>query len=324
MIFVSVIIPTFNCAHYITDAVESVLNQTYNDFEIIVIDDGSTDNTRSVLQNYIESGKIKYIYQENMGPGAARNSGIQMARGDYIAFLDADDVLLPASLQRRVRLFEKYPFLDMVFSDVFIESIEGQGFVQGFLRKKEFLKKFAKVVEIQDKGGVVFGEDLYRQMFKPPFMSLTITIMAKRSAFSRVGMFRTDITSHEDKDMWLRLAENGRVGFIDEPLVIYKNYRSSLTVKDAVRRANNRIKFYNEVLARFANDREMCSSVKRRFAWINFDLCKHYRSQKNYGKFILHYTKSLYHNPRDKDILKYGFASLIPKQIKKIGKLCLK
>jgi glycosyltransferase involved in cell wall biosynthesis len=321
---VSVIIPTYNCARYINESIKSVLDQTYKDFEIIVIDDGSADNTKSVLQTYVESGKIKYIYQGNMGPGAARNRGIQMSGGDYIAFLDADDILLPDSLQKRVRLFEKYPFLDMVFSDVFIESIEGQGLEQGFLQKKEFLKKFGKMIEIQDNDDIVFKKDLYIHMFKPPFMSLTITIMTKRSAFDRVGMFRTDITSHEDKDMWLRLAENGRVGFVAEPLVIYKNYRSSLTVKDAVRRANNRIKFYNTVLDRFANDREMCSSVKKRFAWINFDLCKHYRNEKKYGKFFLHYAKSLYYNPRNRDVLRYGFASLIPKKIKKLGKSCLR
>ena len=319
---VSVIIPTYNCARYIIEAIDSVVNQAYKDFEIIVVDDGSTDNTKLVLREYIESGKIKYIYQDNMGPGAARTRGIQMSGGKYIAFLDSDDILLHDSLEKRIQLFQKYPFLDMVFSDVFIEIIEGEDLKQGFLRKRKFSKHFAKMIDIQNNDGIVFKRNLYRHMFKPPFLSLTITIMTKRSVFDHVGMFRTDITSHEDKDMWLRLAESGRVGFVDKPLVIYKNYRSSLTVNDPVRRANDRIKFYKTVLDRFANDREMCSYVKRRFAWINFDLCKHYRDEKHYGKVILYYAKSLYYNPRDKAILKFGFASLIPKMLGKVIKSC--
>jgi len=81
---VSVIIPTYNCARYIPEAIESVLNQTYKDFEIIVVDDGSTDNTKEVLNRYIIENLIKYIYQNNQGPGAARNTGIKAAKGEYV------------------------------------------------------------------------------------------------------------------------------------------------------------------------------------------------------------------------------------------------
>ena len=90
---VTVVIPTYNRAHLIKDAVESVLNQTYQDFELIVIDDGSTDNTREVLAVYKD--KLTYIYQENQGRSSARNHGIELAQGEYIAFLDSDDVWFP-------------------------------------------------------------------------------------------------------------------------------------------------------------------------------------------------------------------------------------
>ena len=88
---ISVIIPTYNNAHFVGEAIESVLDQTYRDVEIIVVDDGSLDNTKEVLDTYIKNGQINYIYQKNMGPGAARNTGCNHAKGTYIAFLDSDE-----------------------------------------------------------------------------------------------------------------------------------------------------------------------------------------------------------------------------------------
>jgi len=111
---VSAIVPAYNSACYIGQAVESILNQTYPDCEIIVVDDGSTDDTRSVLQPYCS--RIRYIYQENQGVAAARNRGIQEARGELIAFLDHDDFFLPDKLAAQVACFEAQPQLGIVHS----------------------------------------------------------------------------------------------------------------------------------------------------------------------------------------------------------------
>lgn len=94
---ISVIIPTYNRAHYVSQAIDSVLAQTFTDYEILVIDDGSIDNTKEVLQSYLD--KITYIYQENKGVSAARNTGLRLARGEWIAFLDSDDIWLPEKLE---------------------------------------------------------------------------------------------------------------------------------------------------------------------------------------------------------------------------------
>lgn len=107
---VSIIIPTYNSAKYIHDAIESVLNQTYQDFEIIVMDDGSIDNTKKVLRSYIESKKIRYFYQKNKGPSAARNKGIREAKGEYIAFLGADDIWHKKKLEKSINFMNIYNF----------------------------------------------------------------------------------------------------------------------------------------------------------------------------------------------------------------------
>ncbi len=115
---VSVIIPVYNGEKFIQDAIESVLAQTYKDYEIIVVNDGSTDNTEEVLKPYIDKRLIRYFYQENKGVSAARNKGIREARGEYIAFLDADDVWVDVHLQNSVDALFSHPEAGLSFSDV--------------------------------------------------------------------------------------------------------------------------------------------------------------------------------------------------------------
>ncbi|WRH67485.1 MAG: glycosyltransferase family A protein [Planktothrix sp. GU0601_MAG3] len=111
---ISVIIPAYNCDRYVDQAVESILNQTYPADEIIIIDDGSQDNTRQVLQPY--SDHIHYVYQENQGVSVARNHGLNLARGEFIVFLDADDIFLPDKLAAQLAVFQAQPHLGLVQS----------------------------------------------------------------------------------------------------------------------------------------------------------------------------------------------------------------
>ena len=110
---VSVIIPAYNCAHYICHAVDSVLAQTFPDFELVVVDDGSTDNTRELLKQY--GSQIKYIYQQNKDMTAARNTGINHSSGEYIAFLDSDDIWLANKLERQIVLLDQAPEVGLVY-----------------------------------------------------------------------------------------------------------------------------------------------------------------------------------------------------------------
>ena len=102
---VSVVIPTYNCGKYICDAVKSVLSQTYKNIEIIIVDDGSTDNTKEALRSYVYNKQIRYIYQKNKGPAASRNLGVEKAEGDFIAFLDADDLWNEKKLKKAKSVF---------------------------------------------------------------------------------------------------------------------------------------------------------------------------------------------------------------------------
>jgi len=121
---VSVVIPTYNSADFLIQALNSVLNQTYSNYEIIVVDDGSSDNTSQAIEPW--RSQIRYIYQDNQGVAAARNRGIDAATGDFIAFLDADDLFLPQKLQQQVAVFEAQPDLGMVISGWQVTDAEGE------------------------------------------------------------------------------------------------------------------------------------------------------------------------------------------------------
>jgi len=194
---ISIIIPTFNRRDYITIALDSVLKQTYKDYEIIIIDDGSTDDTKKVLEPYQD--KIRYFYQENQGIPATRNRGIREAQGNYIAFLDSDDYWRPQKLEQQIACFRENPHYGMVAIRCSSISPDGR------LREKNR----------PGKSGWVLTD-----LFKANFIR-TSSAMIKKECFDTVGMFDELLPECEEYDLWLRIAKKYPVGFINDPLAVY-------------------------------------------------------------------------------------------------------
>ncbi|MFC1495136.1 glycosyltransferase family 2 protein [Thermodesulfobacteriota bacterium] len=198
---VSVIIPTFQRAHMISLAIDSVLNQTYQDFEIIVVDDGSMDGTREVVMGYRE--KVKYIYQENRGPASARNTGIRATRGDLIAFQDSDDLWLPEKLASQVSLFEQDPELGFVYCDMSYFRSDGPS------ERPSSFKSHAPPLS-----GYAF-----RDMFVQGTPMHTPTAVIRLQCLQKVGLFDETMRYFEDQDLWFRLARICKMGYVEKPLV---------------------------------------------------------------------------------------------------------
>ena len=204
---VSVIIPTYNCDRYITQAVESALSQTYRNREIIVVDDGSTDDTLRVLEPYFE--QIRYVYQENQGVAVARNSGIEIAQGELIAFLDGDDFFLPDKLARQVACFEAEPSLGMVISGWRLVNQKGEAISD--------VKLWRHAPKLDLKTVV---------LYKPARPSAT---MVRREWCERVKGFDNRLSSAEDLDFLLRLMlMDCKVAWFPEVQVCYRQHSSSL------------------------------------------------------------------------------------------------
>jgi hypothetical protein len=191
----SVIIPAFNAERFIGKAIQSVLDQTYRCHEIIVIDDGSTDRTKEVLKTF--DGKIRCLYQQNKGPSAARNAGMQVAQGDLICFLDADDLWTPEKIKVQCEFMEQNPDIAFVCSDH--EEFDADGIVlESFLRKKE-----------KTLGPNIIGKNPVKDAFKMLLMMnfiSTPTVMLRKSCLEKTGLFDESLWSIEDRDLWLRIA----------------------------------------------------------------------------------------------------------------------
>lgn len=211
-VMVSVIIPTYNNGRFLAKALDSVLSQSYDAFEIVVVDDGSTDHTQAVLEPYQEH--IHYVYQENGGSAMARNHGLALARGEYIVFLDADDILLPNKLAKQVSFLDQKPLLGMVHS--------------GWL--------------IIDEGGSQIGErcpwekaptlDLEAWLWKKPIKMGAM--MYRRHWLRHVGGFDPELRQSQDTDLMLRLALAGCTAeWMKEPTMAYRQYATSTIRRNA-------------------------------------------------------------------------------------------
>ena len=194
---VSVIIPTYNRGWIIKEAIDSVMAQDYRDFELIIVDDGSTDNTPDILHSYRD--KILVFGQENQGVSAARNRGLAAASGDLIAFLDSDDLWLPQKLKRQVDFFNSNP-------DAFICQTE-EIWIRNNIRVNP--KKRHKKPR-----GMIFEPSLALCLVSPS------AVMIRASLFEEVGRFDETLPACEDYDLWLRMSCRYPVYLIDTPLII--------------------------------------------------------------------------------------------------------
>jgi glycosyltransferase involved in cell wall biosynthesis len=194
---VSVIIPTYNRAGCLREAVDSVLSQEFSGFELIVVDDGSTDETPQLLREYGDS--IRVLRQENRGVSAARNAGIASGRGELIAFLDSDDIWLPGKLARQVDFFRQNPeLLICQTEELWVKN--GRRVNPGQRHRK--------------RGGMIFEPSLALCLVSPS------AVMLRRELFDRVGFFAEHLPACEDYDMWLRVSCRFPVGLIETPLIV--------------------------------------------------------------------------------------------------------
>jgi PAS domain S-box-containing protein len=204
---VSVVIPTYNYARFVSAAVESALAQTYAACEVIVIDDGSTDDTRAVLAPQNE--RIRYLYQENQGLSAARNTGIRAAQGDYIALLEADDLWHPAKLEAQMRYLADHPEVGLLACD----------------RVKEVPPPWPAV----DLAPALSARDITLEDLVLASRFGPSSVVIARECFNRVGYFDPALRSVEDREMWLRIASVYPIRTLRLPLWWYRIHPANMS-----------------------------------------------------------------------------------------------
>lgn len=196
---VSIIIPTYNRAKLLADAVKSLQQQTYENIEIIIVDDCSTDNTAETVER-MDDGRILYVKHDvNRGGSEARNTGLMHATGSYIGFLDSDDQWQPDKLERQLAVFREEPEIGVVYT--------GMKVYQGSYLVKEVIPKY--------RG------DLLAKLVESNCIYTTSSILVKREVMEKVGGFDSSLPSCQDWDLYLRLAQVSRFGFVEDSLVLY-------------------------------------------------------------------------------------------------------
>jgi glycosyltransferase involved in cell wall biosynthesis len=216
---VSVIIPVFNSAATLRESIDSVLGQTFSDFEVIIVDDGSTDNSRTIISEQAARfpGRIRYLYQANAGTAAARNAGIKEARGEYVALLDADDLWTPDKLQIQTSFMDDNPQYGFTYTETLV--IDAHGTTIGHWKKRQRTETF---------------ECLYEQNFV-----YVLTVMIRKSCFDKVGLMDTNLQVSADYDLWLRLARHFSFKNIPLPLAKYRLHAGNISKNLHVRLRDN-------------------------------------------------------------------------------------
>lgn len=237
MPFVSVVIPAYNTGRYIAEALDSVFRQSFTDYEVIVVDDGSTDDTREIVGRL--GDRVIYFHQKNQGLAVARNSGLRLATGDYITYLDADDVWEPDNLKMKAQTLRAVPGLGGVFSEFSIFDDDGERHARGtrelfpfFARTgKSFDDVFLSTHELQTTDGRSVGirhGHVFDALFWGNFILPTSMLFSRACAMS-VGDFRPELRTQQDYEYWLRFTQQYPLAFLSEALVRYRRHPAQLT-----------------------------------------------------------------------------------------------
>lgn len=226
---VSVIIPAYNCSKFILFAIDSVLEQTYKNFELIVVDDGSTDNTANIVSKYKD--KLEYILQDNGGVSKARNTGIINSNGSYIAFLDADDVWEKNKLEIQMKLFEQFGNVDLIFCSFlhtkYGKIVPGRTFQETYNIFREYKINIENIFDYNstfnccDNKNYFYWGNIYKYLFLGNFI-LPSSILLKRNSLSKTGLFDERYRVAEETEFFLRFSKLNTIGFIDCPLLRYE------------------------------------------------------------------------------------------------------
>lgn len=240
---VSVVITCYNYGLYLPEAIESVLIQTWKDYEIIVIDDGSTDDTPFVMEHYRSFEKIRYIRQENQGQPKAKNRGIVESRGEFVAFLDADDIWLPLKLELQLQLFNN--------------SLVGVGYTRRYW--------------IDPAGSIIGGNErtlrrgnILDYIFIDNFVCFSSS-MVRRALLMAVNGFDEQLPMGIDYDLWVRLAARCQFDYVDRPLVKYRTGHANLS-RNTLKRYVCAEKIMHKNLGDLSIRKKMSWWVPR-FAW---------------------------------------------------------
>mgnify|MGYP001826240840 CR=1 FL=1 len=229
---VSIVMPAYNAEKYLDTAILSVVEQSFNNWELIIVDDGSLDTTPEVINNWQQrDDRISSIRQSNSGrPACARNAGLDIVSGDFISFLDADDFYDRKRIEMTLEVFEKFPNVQVAFHDLYLEDEFGKIRDTTYLQLAEFIELVDEYTLYRD-GDIWQFSDRYWVFVALYYAGMhTGTVMFRSDLCKKNALrFNQELTIGEDTELWCRIAEMGAVAFLDKPLATYRMHGSGIT-----------------------------------------------------------------------------------------------
>ena len=271
---ISVIIPVYNGEKYIEEAIESILAQTYKNVELIVINDGSTDKSFEKIKPYLTLQHIRYIEQKNKGTAAARNAGIRNSSGEYIAFLDHDDLWLPYKLEHQVEYMRENPEI---------------GLVHG---KFAFIDKSGKSLQKKRKFIGISGM-CFQDLFLLNRIGL-VTVLIRRECIQKAGYFDEEIKFCEDYAMWLRISRYFPVGYIDRELSLRRIHESNKS-HNSIQQKTDTLKILKKMLQEFPDTWRIVGKqrVKERLFYLTYHLATLCFHSGRYREAVKYFLKAI-------------------------------
>jgi len=294
-----------------------VLDQTAEPLEVIVVDDGSTDETSEVVASF--GDRVRYLRQHNQGPGAARNRGLELAQGDYIAFCDGDDCYRPHSIERRAAVLDRYPEVGLVFGDLEL-FFEPSGVRWRSLTATEFKAGFRRLPRRALEADVsVLEGDVLSTLLVDRFVTMP-TAMVRRSCLERWGAFDEGLRMQEDIDLWLRLAERERCAYIDQQLADCRQHDSNLSTRSLLR-ATTQIQLIHKLMTSAGPTwRSRGRLLRQQLGIYLFDLGYVRFKAEEYAAARRAFAQGLACRPHDWRLWAYAAAACLPAAVREAAK----
>jgi glycosyltransferase involved in cell wall biosynthesis len=327
---VSVIIPTYNVAPYIRETIDSVLFQTYKDYEIIIID-SSTDNTKNIILEYIDKypDKIKYFYQPRSGVAAARNKGIAESNSDYIAILEDDTWILPEKLELQVKILEENLDTAMVYSDA--EAFDGKNVIRMSVARPISPQQQGtfrwKILQAKFNDGSILKQNIFKDLLLGNLI-IAPSVVIRRKYLDCIGFFDVNLLT-EDFDFWVRLSEKFPIIYLNKVTTRYRLRDDSISGPRQMRGTiykESDAKVYAQLMKRYPN---LVNFLKKRICAMYKDASWGYLNNFCLKKCRQTAMSSLFYNKFQFKLYLYVAISFLPLKIVKIiktlkNKLCQK
>lgn len=265
---VSIVLTTFNRCHLLKQAIESVFRQTFQDWELIIMDDGSTDETKQVIEAYAHDSRIRYVFHSNQGISFSRAKGTQLATSPYVAFLDDDDVYHPKKLEFQVDYLEKNQMVGLVYSYVHMLDQNDQFLMRWPVRPAQTFMELLHDNTIPTNAGLI-----------------------RKECFERLGTFRSDFKGSDDYEMWLRIAKNDRIDFLPMMAGIYRVHGQSMSNNKRKRCSNDVLVF--QTVMQYGLSRVERKKVFQRVIELTYTKGSDALTSKNYSDAIFYFSQAL-------------------------------